>query len=622
VSLRRQFTWLVLMLVVGGAARFLAGHYTVAAYEVDISRIRLAQQANQGVLQLLTDAETGIRGFQLTGDRAFLEPYERGVAAYPRQFRDALTASNPQARRLLAEQESAAAAWLGTFARPVTGAPPGASRVDVALNARGKRLFDEIRTRNAAVATRLGIDEEVAADEFRFVINLTQGAIALLSLMCVLIALVVAGRTSRLLLSPLSHLQTVLHRLAGGERSARATVAGPPEVRDLARTLNSSLDATDRAEAQLRGARDAVERQNTYFLQVLDSLNMAVVACDGRGDIVFRNRVARAANPAEDLHHVGELTAVEERDDDRHPLARALAGEVLVQREMTQRRPGLPDIAVMVDACPVTGPDGTVIGAVASGYDVSVLRDREAELAAFAGVVAHDLKSPLASVLGYTEMLADELDAGDVDISGIGVRFGRVTAAVTRMGQLIDDLLAYATARDKPLVFEPVNLHAMVTSVVADRVTGLGADGRVAPMIRIGALPTVSADAVMIRQLLDNVVGNALKYSRPGEPPHVQISAHTTVDDVQVQIDDRGIGIPADQRGRIFTAFHRAPTDRPYPGTGLGLAICERVTQRHGGSIAATDNPDGGTRITITLPRAAPPARSASSDSSLAAMSR
>lgn len=606
-TLRRQFAWLIAILVVLGVIRFVGGAHLLSSYEADIARSRTAQQANQSLLQVLTDAETGVRGYQLTGERVFLEPYLRAVGEYPQAMRHATAAADPAVRGLLLVQDAAAQAWLTEYGGPIAARPAGRPSADAALSARGKALFDRIRAVNRQIADVLRQDEHDAADQFRSANGMLQGLVGLLALASVLTGLFVARRTSRLLLAPISDLQAVLHRLATGQRSARARDAGPPEVRDLAAALNASLDATDRAEAELRTARDAVELQKGHFQQVLDTLNMAVVTCDEHGELVYRNQIARLRGPHEDPRHVDDLTGMQEHGETRDPLARALTGETFVQREMTLRQAGEPDRAVMVDARRLHDANGTVIGAVASSYDVTVLRDREAELTAFAAVAAHDLKSPLAAVLGYTERIAEDLDAGNLDPHGTSLRLARIIAGVSRMGELIDDLLAYATARDKPLQAEPVDLHTLVAEVAADR-TGrlLATDPGTRPTILIEPLPTVPADPTMMRQLLDNVIGNALKYTRPGEPAQVRISATSTDTEVCLRVDDHGIGIPAEQRGRIFTAFHRAHANRPYAGTGLGLAICERVTTRHGGSIRAMESPQGGTRITITLPLTRP----------------
>lgn len=177
------------------------------------------------------------------------------------------------------------------------------------------------------------------------------------------------------------------------------------------------------------------------------------------------------------------------------------------------------------------------------------------------------------------------------------------------MRRLVDDLLAYATARDGHLNLEPVDLADLVTDVITERTAHLRATTAgpaLFPDIYAGPLPVVQADRAMTRQLLDNLIGNAIKYTLPGQPAHIDISAHRRHTDhdgwARVEIADRGIGIPVADQPHVFTSFHRTT----YTGTGLGLAVCHRVIDRHGGHIGITDNPGGGTRIWFTLPATSP----------------
>jgi signal transduction histidine kinase len=142
------------------------------------------------------------------------------------------------------------------------------------------------------------------------------------------------------------------------------------------------------------------------------------------------------------------------------------------------------------------------------------------------------------------------------------------------------------------------------------------ADGdRRRPDIYVGPLPTVHSDRVLLRQVIDNLLGNALKYTPPGQPVRVTVTAQPDRDGrIAVEVADRGIGIPEGEHAAIFERFHRAYPDNRYPGTGLGLAICQHVVERHGGVITATDNPDGGAVFRFTLPltqTASPPQKSA-----------
>jgi signal transduction histidine kinase len=107
----------------------------------------------------------------------------------------------------------------------------------------------------------------------------------------------------------------------------------------------------------------------------------------------------------------------------------------------------------------------------------------------------------------------------------------------------------------------------------------------------------------MLRQVLDNLIGNAVKYTRPGSRAQVLVAVERSADAARISVADQGIGIPADQRQKVLSQFHRAHTGQGYAGTGLGLAICQRVIERHGGSIDIAENPGGGTIVTITLPQ-------------------
>ncbi|MDT5039946.1 MAG: hypothetical protein QOE51_931, partial [Actinoplanes sp.] len=290
------------------------------------------------------------------------------------------------------------------------------------------------------------------------------------------------------------------------------------------------------------------------------------------------------------------------------PLLRALAGEQVDGVELTVPLPGGALRILRVDARPLHDTGGRVGGAVGSAYEVTAQREREADLQAFAGVVAHDLNAPLAAIAGFLEILTEDLTDG-IDPVSLTATLSRAGNGVQRMRRLIEDLLSYATARDRHLNREPIDLNILVAEVITERTAhlrvGPGARPDQFPHIVAAMLPTVDADKAMTRQLLDNLIGNAIKYTSIGEPAHIEVSAEPDSDGwTRVQIVDRGIGIPTADQPHVFTSFHRAAAHTSYTGTGLGLAICHRVINRHGGTITASDNPGGGTRIQFTLPTA------------------
>jgi signal transduction histidine kinase len=225
--------------------------------------------------------------------------------------------------------------------------------------------------------------------------------------------------------------------------------------------------------------------------------------------------------------------------------------------------------------------------------------DREAEIRTLLAMASHDLNSPLTSIAAHVEMLrSDYADA-------LGDDFARDLAAiergVRRMTRLTRDLVDHAKA-DHTLEPVPMSLRQLVAEVVADHTSGT----HPAVITVTGTLPDVLADADLLRRVFDNLVGNAVKYTRPGETPEIDINGLAGTDGtVLVRVTDRGIGIPAGDRPRVFDAFHRCANSRGYPGTGLGLASCRRIVERLGGRIGADDNPGGGSLFWFTLPGAA-----------------
>jgi signal transduction histidine kinase len=278
----------------------------------------------------------------------------------------------------------------------------------------------------------------------------------------------------------------------------------------------------------------------------------------------------------------------------------ALAGTRVVADYLV-RNPGLPEGRMISLSATRLPGDGHVVVVF---HDVTADRRRRDELASFAGVVAHDLLNPLATIEGWAEALHQSLsERHDHESVGSLVRIQR---AALRMRSLIDGLLAFTTARDTTIAAVPVDLTELVGDIVAGRVDQAQAGGGPVPVFVVGELAPVEADPVLTRQLFDNLIGNAVKYTAPGVTPRVRVTGATTADGrVRIDVVDNGIGIPAGQHEAVFHDFHRAHRTADYPGTGLGLAICKRIVERHGGTITAADNPSGhGSRLTFTLPAA------------------
>ena len=241
-------------------------------------------------------------------------------------------------------------------------------------------------------------------------------------------------------------------------------------------------------------------------------------------------------------------------------------------------------------ACTYAGSDGVV----AIVRDVTTEQRRIEELASFAAVAAHDLKSPLAAVQGWIEVAEDVMES-DPAMASEALERGR--HATDRMSQEIEDWLTYNVAREGILQPEPVELQPVLDALVKNY-----------PDVDfvVRTPDSVMADRTLLQHLLVNLVGNAAKYTLPGERPSVTIRSFSGGDRgwVRLYVVDAGIGIPEGEEATIFEPFRRASTVKDtYEGSGLGLALCKRIVRRHGGLISAQRNEGPGTTITVTLPR-------------------
>jgi signal transduction histidine kinase len=219
------------------------------------------------------------------------------------------------------------------------------------------------------------------------------------------------------------------------------------------------------------------------------------------------------------------------------------------------------------------------------------------ELEQFASIASHDLQEPLRKVRTFAEQLIR------VDGDGLSER-GRhylegMDGAADRMQSLIQDLLTFSRIATRERPAEEVQL----TQVAHDVVDDLGAVIKdVDANVEIGELPTVFADPFQMRQLLQNLISNGLKFAREGVPPVIEVDGRTRGDIAEITVSDNGIGFDPRYATRIFRVFERLHGRNTYPGTGIGLALCRRVVERHGGDIVASSTPGEGSTFTVTLP--------------------
>jgi signal transduction histidine kinase len=175
----------------------------------------------------------------------------------------------------------------------------------------------------------------------------------------------------------------------------------------------------------------------------------------------------------------------------------------------------------------------------------------------------------------------------------------RANAAAERMQKLIEDLLRFSRVATHGRPFAPVNLRTIAEEVLSDLEAQVE---QAEAVVEIGQLPTISADALQMRQLMQNLISNAIKFRRPGVVPEVKIESETEGETARITVTDNGIGFEPEYSRRIFRVFERLHGRSEYPGTGIGLALCRKIAERHGGTVVAESEPGVGSVFTVTLP--------------------
>jgi PAS domain S-box-containing protein len=366
-------------------------------------------------------------------------------------------------------------------------------------------------------------------------------------------------------------------------------------------------------------AEEALRLSEAKFAGIISISSDAIVSIDEDQRIVFYNQGAEQTFGYTAEQVMGERVEMlipEQHRADHEARVREFGGSPVVARRMGERG--------QISGCRWSGEvfpaDASISKLEVGGKRLytAVLRDvtervraedalarqaqelarSNADLEQFAYVASHDLQEPLRMVASYTQLLArryrDKLDDDAHEFIGYAVD------GVTRMQALIGDLLAYSRVGKGGGAVERADLEAVFQRTLDVLRTAIEESGA---QVTAGPLPTVEADPVQVGQVLQNLVGNGLKF-RGAEPPCVHVSAERRGGEWLVSVRDNGIGIAPEYAQRIFVIFQRLHTRAEYAGTGIGLAICKKIVERHGGRIWVESAEGQGSTFYFTLPAA------------------
>ena len=297
--------------------------------------------------------------------------------------------------------------------------------------------------------------------------------------------------------------------------------------------------------------------------------------------------------------------------EEEQPFVRvAASGDPLYGVEQAWFRPDGTRVILSINSAPLRDGAGEIIGTVRSISDITDrkraeealaqqakdLSDYAAELERFAYVASHDLQEPLRTVASFTQLLAQRYK-GKLDPTADKFVEHAVGGCI-RMRRLIEDLLEYSRVACRGVVLEPTDSESAFQKAL---VTLRGAVEETAALVTHDPLPTVMADGTRLSQVLEHLVGNAIKFHSL-EPPRVHVSAELAGKEWVFSVQDNGMGIDPQHSGRIFTVFERLHARDKYSGTGVGLAICKRIVERHQGRIWVESEPQKGSKFCFTIP--------------------
>jgi two-component system phosphate regulon sensor histidine kinase PhoR len=392
-----------------------------------------------------------------------------------------------------------------------------------------------------------------------------------------------------------------LEALGSRDKVRQVLTASRGPVGKLVRAFNAA--ATD---VQARTARLDQDRQR--LLVVLGAMAEAVIAVDPRRRLLFANASANRLFGL-DATSVGRLVPELIRSPQvqdaveatlRLTIPAAHEGEITLPGRESALRGNNRFLSVRGN--PLPGRPSA--GAVLVFHDVTELRRLERMRQDFVANASHELKTPLSSIKAYTETLLDWALHDET----VNVRFlKRIDEQVERLNQLILDLLSLARIESGQELFEHAPLHLMpVLEACVEAHRGRAQTKNLTLLFDPGGLDDetmVVADEEAIRQIVDNLVDNAIKYTPEGGS--VSVACYSDQNSATIEVADTGIGIPRDDLPRIFERFYRVDKarSRELGGTGLGLSIVKHLMQSIGGQIDVTSRVGSGSRFTVHLPR-------------------
>lgn len=401
--------------------------------------------------------------------------------------------------------------------------------------------------------------------------------------------------------------------IVGASNIARDT----SERKQAEKALRDSTEELSRQAQELTRSRQALETQKIMLQSVLDSISEGLVAADETGKFILWNPAATrivglgADNIPPELwnDHYGVYLSdtVTPFPPEQNPLLLAIQGQSSTSEMYIRNTELETGVWIEASANPLRSQDGVARGGVIAFRDITQRKEDEREirklneelearvvertaqlqtanqeLEAFTYSVSHDLRAPLRHISGFSKILSEEYSPSLPPDAQRHLQ--RIQEGTRRMGQLVDDLLSLARLGRRELSMRASQLRPLVDEVIEELAPECA--GRQIEW-KIGNLPFVQCDPSLIRQVFQNLVGNALKYSRPRSPALIELGQISENGHPVIFVRDNGVGFSMKYADKLFGVFQRLHRAEDFEGTGVGLATAQRIVQKHGGRIWA-----------------------------------
>ena len=521
------------------------------------------------MLSWLKDAETGYRSFIITGEELYLEPIETGLTEIEHELKNiaALTSDSAIQQKKLDTVEVLIQLRLQQLSEGIAQRREAGFKMGLGVlgsSNSGNRIMDSLRNEVALMQAEERRLLEQRAEATASTAGKTKAAIFLGSLVSMIIFGVIALFLSRTTVNMVNEVKVRKRAEEETNSLARFPSENPGPIVRVA-TDGTILYSNPAGQLLLPDEYSEVGRITTEAWRQIVSESLATGA-ETSVEVNWESRdFSFAVVPIVDAGYVN-----------------------LYGRDITNRKLAEEELRTLA----------------------SNLETSNRELQDFASVASHDLQEPLRKILAFGDRLRSKCNDA---LSEQGQDYlQRMMDAAQRMRDLIDDLLTLSRVSSQGNPIVPVDLAVIAAQVISDlEVAVEQSEGR----IEVGELPTIDADATQMRQLLQNLISNALKFHKPDEPVVVKVNSRTINDYsidgaggasvakmVELTVEDTGIGFDETYSDRIFKVFQRLHGKDQYSGTGLGLAVCRKIAERHNGTITAKSKPGQGAKFIATLP--------------------